>query len=132
MDNSNFTSKSSFFQKEELNLTINNQSLNVSLENNISVDALINKLRNDQLSLVLSDYGGFEKVGPLGFSLPSNDSYMKTNYGDIVLYNSNQIVIFYGSNAWEYTKIGHIDDVSQQELTDLLGKGNINVTFSLK
>jgi len=74
-------------------------------------------------------YGGFEQVGPIGQSIERNDTQITTNYGDIVLYSGNQIVIFYGSNSWAYTRLGHVD-LSRQEMTELLSKGNVTVTIT--
>ena len=79
--------------------------------------------------LQMSDYSGFEKVGALGQSLPTNNSQTTTHTGDIVLYNGNQIVIFYGSNSWSYTRLGKIDDLSGW--ADALGRGDVQVTFTI-
>lgn len=76
-------------------------------------------------------YGGFEQVGSLGTSITSADDRITTSPGDIVLYSSNQIVIFYDSNTWAYTKLGHIS-LSKSELTDLLGDGDVTITITLK
>ena len=78
----------------------------------------------------MSDYSGFEKVGSLGTSLPASNSQTTTQAGDIVLYNGNQIVVFYGSNSWSYTRLGHIDDLTGWE--DALGSGDVTVIFSLE
>ena len=72
----------------------------------------------------MSMYGGFEQVGPLGQSISRDDKQITTEFGDIVLYSGNQIVVFYGSNSWAYTKLGHID-LSEEELTQLLGNGDV-------
>ena len=79
----------------------------------------------------MSKYGGFEQVGSIGSILPSSDTRITTNPGDIVLYSSNQIVIFYDSNTWAYTKLGHIN-LSKSELTDLLGDEDVVITLSLE
>lgn len=79
----------------------------------------------------MSKYGGFEQVGSIGSTLPSNDTRIITNPGDIVLYSSNQIVIFYDSNKWSYTKLGHIN-LSKSELADLLGDEDVVITLNLK
>lgn len=100
-----------------------------SLETNDAVDALAEMMKEAPVTIQMSDYSGFEKVGSLGKSLPSNNSQTTTQAGDIVLFNSNQIVIFYGSNSWSYTRLGKIDDLSGWE--EALGKGDITVTFSL-
>lgn len=88
-------------------------------------------LAKDGLIITMSKYGGFEQVGSLGTTLPSNDERITTSPGDIVLYSSNQIVIFYESNTWAYTKLGHIV-LSKSELTELLGEDDVTITLTLK
>jgi hypothetical protein len=73
-------------------------------------------------------YGGFEQVGSLGAELPRDDTEIVTDFGDVVLYSGNQIVIFYGSNSWSYTRLGHID-LSEAEMTELLSNGDVNVAL---
>jgi hypothetical protein len=77
-------------------------------------------------------YGGFEQVGLLGVSLPREDVQTQTTAGDIVLYSGNQIVIFYGSNSWAYTRLGRITDQSAADLTEVLGNGDVAITVSMK
>ena len=74
-------------------------------------------------------YGGFEQVGSLGSDLPASDEQTTTEAGDIVLYSGNQIVVFYGSNTWAYTRLGHITDKSPQELEELLGNGDTTISI---
>ena len=76
----------------------------------------------------MSMYGGFEQVGPIDQTIVSNDHQMTTEAGDIVLYSGNQIVVFYGSNAWAYTRLGHVD-LSQTELEELLGNSDVVLTI---
>lgn len=71
-------------------------------------------------------YGDFEQVGSIGSTLPSADANITTSPGDICLYQSNQIIIFYGSSTWDYTKLGHIN-LSKSELNDLLGDGDVSM-----
>ena len=101
-----------------------------TLEENVAVSALVDMVRESPVVLQMSDYSGFEKVGPLGTSLPVDNSQTTTHAGDIVLYNGNQIVIFYGSNSWSYTRLGHIDDLTGWE--EALGNGDVTVTFYLE
>ncbi|MBQ3859650.1 MAG: hypothetical protein II779_03910 [Clostridia bacterium] len=82
------------------------------------------------LTIQMSMYGGFEQVGPIGRSLPRDDRQTDTEAGDIVLYSGNQLVVFYGSNSWSYTRLGRITDKSAEELADLLGNGDVAVTLS--
>ena len=91
--------------------------------------ALADMLRSEPLTIEMSDYAGFEKVGSLGTRLPASNAQTTTSSGDIVLYNGSQIVIFYGSNSWSYTRLGRIDDLDGW--ADALGSGDVTVTFSL-
>ena len=108
-------------------LQINNRKVPVTWEDNESVAAL-SELSADGLTVNMSRYGGFEQVGSLGSSLPRNDKQTSTSYGDIVLYQGNQIVIFYGSNSWSYTKLGHVN-LSQGEMTDLLSENDVTINL---
>ena len=100
-----------------------------TLEDNAAVDALVKMMENGPVTIQMSDYAGFEKVGALGTSLPTSNSQTTTQAGDIVLYQGNQIVMFYGSNSWSYTRLGTIDDLTSW--TEALGSGDVSVTFSL-
>lgn len=113
----------------QMNVTVSNVSFTATLESNQAAQALVDMMRNGPLTLAMQDYAGFEKVGPLDTSLPASDVQTTTQSGDIVLYNGNQIVIFYGSNSWSYTRLGHIDDLTGW--ADALGSGDVSVTFSL-
>lgn len=108
-------------------ITVNGEPFSATLADNEAARAFAEML---PLTLDMSDYSGFEKVGSLGTSLPTNNQQTTTQSGDIVLYNGNQIVIFYGSNSWSYTRLGRIDDLSGWE--EALGGGDVTVTFSLK
>ncbi len=114
---------------KKMTLQIGNSSFTATLENNPAVDAFVEMMNDSPIIIQMNDYSGFEKVGSLGTNLPADDKQTTTHAGDIVLYNENQIVIFYGSNAWSYTRLGKIDDLSGWE--DALGSGDITVTFSL-
>ena len=107
-------------------LKVDNTELDITWEDNDSVKAL-GEL--GELSISMHRYGGFEQVGSIGHTLVSNDIKMTTNPGDIVLYSSNQLVIFFGSNSWSYTKLGHIN-MNQNELNELLDKENVIVTIN--
>lgn len=113
-------------QKEEnMKLSIDNQELDVVWENNASVEAIKNLC---PLSINMHQYGGFEQVGSIGQSIVSDDKRITTAPGDIVLYSSNQIVIFFGNNTWEYTKLGHIN-LSDSALNNLLNKENVSLSI---
>ena len=118
--------------EKELSLTINGQNVSAQWEENESVEALKNLVKNNPLTIQMSMYGGFEQVGSLGTSLPRNDRQTTTVAGDIVLYSGNQIVVFYGSNSWAYTRLGHVTDKSAAEMTELLSKGNVTLEILMK
>ncbi len=113
---------------------INDNRLEVTLAKNKAVTALIDILKQSDITYTADDYGGFEKVGSLGHSLPTENSQITTEAGDVILYSGNQIVLFYGSNSWSYTRLGKINGYSISELRTLLGAGNgrIQVRISLK
>jgi hypothetical protein len=107
-------------------LKIAGSEVPVMWEENPSVEALREIL---PLTIQMSMYGGFEQVGSIGQSITRNDTQITTAPGDIVLYSGNQIVIFYGSNSWAYTRLGHVD-LSQKEMTELLSKGNVTISIT--
>ena len=104
-----------------------------TLEQNASVTQWKELLAQGPLTIDMSDYGGFEKVGRIGADLTQSNRQITTQPGDIILYQGNRITIYYGENSWNFTPLGHLDDVSETELLDVLqaGGGDITVTFSL-
>ena len=117
-------------QTSALQMTIGNTPASVDWEDNAAVQALTELCRNHPLTIQMSMYGGFEQVGSIGTDLPQNDVQTTTLSSDIVLYSGNQMVVFYGSNSWEYTRLGRITDKTQAELTELLSNGNVTITLS--
>ena len=113
----------------DMKMTIGDTEVSVEWEENESVEALMELAGKEPLTIQMSMYGGFEQVGSIGTSLPRNDKQTTTNAGDIVLYSGDQIVVFYGSNSWSYTRLGHISDKSEQELVELLGSGDVTITI---
>ena len=101
-----------------------------TLEDNKAAETLAEMMQEDPVTIQMSDHGGFEKVGDLGTDLPTSNRQTTTQAGDIVLYQGNQIVIFYGSSSWSYTRLGRIDDLTGWETA--LGDGDVTVTFALE
>ncbi len=122
--------ESKFEEENTLKMTIGDTTVTVAWERNESVAALKELVKDHPLTVQLSMYGGFEQVGPLGTELPRSDVQTVTQAGDVVLYSGNQIVVFYGSNSWAYTRLGHITDKTAEELTALLGNGDVTLTLS--
>jgi len=112
-------------------IKINNNVLNIELEDNSATIELKERLKNGDIIINAHEYGGFEKVGDLGFSLPREDTNITTSSGDIVLYQGNQISLFYNSNSWSYTKLGKIQNISSSEFKNILGNGDVIITFTL-
>ena len=115
--------------EEMMRFYINDTELEVTWEDNDSVRALKEIASEGPLTINMSMYGGFEQVGPIGQDLPRNDKQTTTDAGDIVLYSGNQIVVFYGSNSWSYTRLGHIEGKTPEELADMLGKADVTLTI---
>ena len=116
----------------EMKLKIGDTEVEVQWEDNESVSALKEMVESEPLVIQLSMYGGNEQVGSIGSTLPSIDTNTTTEAGDIVLYNSSNIVIFYGSNTWDYTRLGKITDKSEEEMTELLSNGDVTITISME
>jgi cytoskeletal protein RodZ len=115
----------------ELIMKIDGTEVSVEWENNESVDAIRELAASGGLEINMSMYGGFEQVGSIGQSIPSSDEQTTTKAGDIVLYSGNQVVVFYGSNSWAYTRLGRITDKTEQELAEMLGKENVVLSFEI-
>jgi hypothetical protein len=119
-------------KEKMLKMMIGDTEVYVDWENNESAEALKDLCAEEPLVIQMSMYGGFEQVGSIGTRLPSDDEQTSTSAGDIVLYSSNQIVVFYGSNSWAYTRLGHITDQDAAGMTDLLGNGDVTITISME
>lgn len=111
-------------------LSVDGRKIDVIWENNKSTQALRNLLLEGEITVTASEYGGFEQVGSLPMSLPDEDRHLSASCGDIMLYNNKYIVLFYGSNNWSYTKLGHID-MSISEIRRILNKSSITIRLSL-
>jgi len=118
---------------QKMYITIDGKTLPVQLADNSATQALVAALQEGDITYEAHDYGGFEKVGALGRSLPTNNTQITTQAGDVILYSGNQIVLFYGSNSWSYTRLGRMEYSTQAELESFLkaGQGNVMVTLSL-
>jgi len=119
-------------QELKIKLTINNgHILTATMVNNSSTAALIELLKNNPLTIAMTDYGNMEKVGPIGATLPRNDEQITTESGDLILYQGTSFVIYYAPNSWNFTRLGKIDNITQSELKSILGEGNVSVTLEL-
>lgn len=119
-------------EKDMVIIKVNNRILNVELEDNSSSRLFLKKLKEQDIVIDAHDYGDFEKVGDLGFDLPTNDENIKTKAGDLILYRGNKISLYYDSNTWIFTKIGRVKGInSKEELINILGDGDVTLTFTI-
>ena len=119
--------------------------LTATLVDNSSATAFYQLLKKGPLTVDMHDYGSFEKVGPLGTTLPRNDTQITTTSGDIILYQGTQITIYYDTNSWNFTRLGKVlstlrqssgtasstTSITQAELKKILGKGDVTAVFSV-
>ncbi len=112
-----------------LKITVGDHELLAAFEDNSSAEEFRELLEKGPITIEMEDYGGFEKVGPLGTSLSRNDTHITTQPGDVILYQGNQITIYYGTNSWSFTRLARMDDPA--DLQEKLGEGTVSVTFSL-
>lgn len=117
-------------EESMLNIKVGDQTLLAVWEENSSAEAFRELLSQGPLTVEMEDYGGFEKVGDLGTTLPRNDTQITTQPGDVILYQGNQITIYYGTNTWNFTRLARIADPG--DLKEKLGDGTVCVTFSLE
>ena len=109
---------------------VNGKTLKVLAAGNSSAEAFLDLLKAGDITVEMQEYGGFEKVGPLGSALPRNDEQITTEPGDVILYQGDQITIYYDVNSWNFTRLGKVQDLSPEELKAILGSGDVTVTFS--
>ncbi|MDO4497990.1 MAG: cyclophilin-like fold protein [Bacteroidales bacterium] len=118
--------------QNKIAITIGNKTLSCSLVSNSATSTLLERLAESDVTYDADDYGGFEKVGYIGFSLPTSNEQITTKPGDVVLYNGNNICIFVGQNSWSYTPLGKIEGIDINQLKSFLhvGEGSVKITLS--
>lgn len=119
------------FSQTKILLKIGGKTMTASLVDNAATHELLSLLQKGPITIKMNDYGGFEKVGMLPKSLPTSNSQITTEPGDIMLYQGNNMVIFYGSNSWSYTRLGKIDKATSDNLRQFLGAGSVSLNISL-
>lgn len=115
----------------EIQVEANGQTLAATLENNSSAEAFASLLATGPLTVSMRDYADMEKVGSLPTALPRSDAQISVGPGDVVLYQGNQITVYYGTNSWNFTKLAHIEGATAEQMRAFLGEGDADVTFSL-
>lgn len=120
-------------ESNTIRLTIEGgRTFTATLVDNSSTQALKEQLAKGNITVEMEDYANMEKVGSLGIRLPRNDKRTTTGPGDIILYQGHNLVIYYDTNSWSFTRLGKINDASQADLKAALGKGDVTVTLSLE
>ena len=117
-------------EEPTLKITVGDYEFLATFEDNSSAREFQALLAQGPVTVSMEDYGGFEKVGALGTTLTRNDTHITTQPGDVILYQGNQITIYYGTNTWSFTRLARIDDPT--DLKQKLGNGSVFVTFSLE
>jgi len=117
--------------KIEITSDSGSHTLTATLTDNSSARAFYELLQKGSITVAMHDYGSFEKVGSLPTSLPRNDTQITTEPSDIILYQGNQITIYYDTNSWNFTLLGKIDGITKAELKKILGKGNVTAVLSI-
>ena len=116
---------------QKMNITIAGVTKSVTLVDNAAARALVARLQESPVTVTLNSSGGFEIWGALGFSLPASNEQITAQPGDVILYNGSNICLFYGSNSWSYTRLGHIDGLTEGELSTFLHAGESNIKVML-
>ena len=116
---------------QKMNITIDGVTKSVTLVDNAAARALVARLQESPVTVTLNTSGGFEVWGALGFSLPTSNEQITAQPGDVILYNGSNICLFYGSNSWSYTRLGHIDGLTEEELRTFLHAGESNIKVML-
>lgn len=119
------------FSQTKILLTLGEKTMTATLADNAATRELQALLEKGAVTIQMSDYGGFEKVGALPQSFTTSNSQITTEPGDIMLYQGNNMVIFYGANSWSYTRLGKIDGATADNVRQFLGSGSISLTVSL-
>lgn len=117
-------------EMDTIRLSVKGRMFTVVLEKNSSAEALLELLEKGDMSVEMEDYAHMEKVGSLGVRLPRNDKPTSTGPGDLILYQGHYLVIYYDHNSYSFTPMGKITNVTQEELKEVLGNGNVTVTLS--
>ena len=114
-----------------LNIAVNGTNIQVKLYENSSAVAVKELLRKGPLTIHMKDYANMEKFGSFGMQLPTNDEHITTEAGDVILSEGNLLVIYYAPNTWTFTRLGKVQNLSEEKIKKVLGKGSITVTLTI-
>ncbi|WP_128331627.1 cyclophilin-like fold protein [Apibacter sp. HY039] len=109
-------------------ITINDHILQATLSNTEAAKELIKLL---PLTIKMNDLNDNEKYGNLPLEIPTSDYYPNIiSEGDIMLYGTKTLVIFYKTfpTTYQYTLLGKINKPSQ--LKKIMGSGPVTIKLS--
>ena len=110
---------------------VRDAALNLRLSDTEAAKELKAMVDEKDVTVEMSD-NVFEQYGSLGKNLTSDDVSIAAKAGDVLLYNSRYICIFYGQNTYRYTRLGRIENVGKNELKELLAGKDITITLTKK
>lgn len=112
----------------KMKLIVGEKTFIATLADTPSAKAFVARL---PLTLDMADYGGFEKVANIGTTPSEHRLENSLGLGDIMLYSSNTLVLFYANHGgYAYTRIAKVGDTNG--LRDALGSGNVTIKFELQ
>lgn len=117
--------------QQKLYLTIGGITKTATLVSNSSTEALMAQLQKEDITYEAHDYGNFEKVGPLGYTFPQNNTQITTEPGDLILYQGSNLCIYYDTNSWNFTRVGKLDNMTQADIKTWVNAGGSNVSVTL-
>ena len=109
----------------KISITAGGKTATATLVKNSATDKLREILSKGPLNYMSSDKG-FETYGDIGQALPTSNESITATPGDILLYASRYICIFWGANTYSYTRLGRIDGLSSNELKEIF-KGDVKI-----
>lgn len=115
----------------QINIRINDHDLLVEMIDNSSSRALIKRLKKSDIVLEMKEFAKMEKFGVLDEKYPQNDEWFTTSCRDVILSEGYLLVIYYASNTWNFTKIGKVVNICDEEFKRILGRNNILATIQL-
>ena len=116
---------------QKMYLTIGGVTKSATLVSNSSTEALVAQLQKGNITYEAHDYGNFEKVGKLGYTFPENNEQINTVPGDLILYQGENLCIYYDTNSWNFTRIGKLDNMTKSDIKTWVNAGGDNVSVTL-
>ncbi|UST92468.1 cyclophilin-like fold protein [Pseudomonas siliginis] len=110
-------------------MTVGEHRFAIALEDNPSTRQLLTRL---PLSLNMSDLHSNEKYATVQPPLPTQPYRPGTIHtGDFLLYGDDTLVVFYKTfdSSYRYSRLGRIE--RPQDLAEVLGRGDVRLTFTL-